>query len=109
VILVGKMTMRFSTSAFFPGVGFRCALALLADEEGDDEGGQDQIVETSPCTCGINMIGTKVVNGIETHQGEVPWQAGLVRTNESVPFCGGSLINGKITLSLKMYKAITRF
>lgn len=94
VILVGSLTMRFSTSSFFPGIGFRCSLSPLVDD--GDEGHTPTPKESSHCVCGINKIGTRVVNGTETQQGEVPWQAGLVRGNESVPFCGGSLINGKI-------------
>lgn len=95
--LRGATSIRFSTSAFFPGRGFSCTFSLLPLEEEEEEEREGEDAEgdsDTGCACGINNLGTKIVNGTETKAGEVPWQAGIVRTGENVPFCGGSLING---------------
>ncbi|XP_077589759.1 coagulation factor IXa [Stigmatopora nigra] len=46
--------------------------------------------------CGKVVIPEKrqrIVGGVQVQKGELPWQAALVRMNDGVVFCGGSILN----------------
>ena len=69
----------------------------------------------SSCDCGVANRRTRIVGGVETEAQEYPWQVGcttlstlltgvlwqaaLVLTGDTVPFCGGSIISPRHVLT----------
>merc|ERR1719328_409339 len=51
------------------------------------------------CKCGLAKRVSRIVGGQEAEVNEYPWQAGLVSTGSTKPWCGGSLVNSKWVLT----------
>jgi len=51
------------------------------------------------CKCGLANRVSRIVGGQEAEVNEYPWQAGLVSTGSTKPWCGGSLVNSKWVLT----------
>lgn len=54
--------------------------------------------ELSSCSCGLNKVNTRVINGREAISNNYPWMVALVDRNMHV-FCGGSILNSQYILT----------
>merc|ERR1712168_123268 len=54
---------------------------------------------TTGCDCGKANRVQRIVNGETTEENEYPWQIGLTSSWGSMPYCGGSIIDKKHTLT----------
>ena len=75
--------------------------ARLEEDDGDDNNDSDQ---STICQCGVGSISTRprnkeIVGGEDAAPGEFPWQVGLVYSEGSFPFCGGSLLSSRTVLT----------
>jgi len=74
--------------------------------QGGEEIGTVDFASTSTtgpgtCQCGVKggADNNRIVGGQETEEHEYPWQVGLVRRDEHIPWCGGTLISSTHVLT----------
>lgn len=57
-------------------------------------------MKSSDCDCGGVMRETnRIVNGADSNPNEIPWQIGVTRAGQRVPFCGGTLISSQYVMT----------
>ena len=56
--------------------------------------------------CGIMSTGKRIVGGSETEVNEYPWIVALYKKGRTYPYCGGSLINSKLTLKFSLLESL---
>ncbi|ODM99297.1 Venom serine protease 34 [Orchesella cincta] len=96
-VLSDNVTIAFTSSAWFPDIGFRCRVVCREAENEQEGPWLKKDVNTTHCYCGL--IDQKIVGGEPAKIESFPWLAGLVRRGGFRPFCGGTLINSKYILT----------
>ena len=57
--------------------------------------------------CGVTSIGKRIVGGSETEVNEYPWMVALYKKGRTYPYCGGSLINTKLTHKFSLFESLS--